>query len=132
MTRYIDEILEYIKEQFVNGKVSTAKKLVYDCVIVTQNRHCITILDKAAYGKFAGRCLVNFLLVFNEETQWSVLLQCPYSSYPTLVHLFPFLLSLSSLPLAFLASLFFPPLTSTSLLSPFHLKSPITNKCILV
>ena len=36
------------------GKVSTAKKLINDCVIVTQNRHCITILDRATYGKCSG------------------------------------------------------------------------------
>ena len=118
MTRYIDEILEYIKEQFVNGKVSTAKKLVYDCVIVTQNRHCITILDKAAYGKFAGRCLVNFLLELNVETQWSVLLQCPYSSYPTLLHVCRPSLPLPPLPL--LSSLSLPNLPFLPS-SPLHL-----------
>ena len=47
--KYIDEILEYLRDQFVCGKVSSAKNLIYDCVVVTQNRHCITILDRAAY-----------------------------------------------------------------------------------
>ena len=51
MHKYIDEILQYIRDQFVSGKVSSAKNMIYDCVVVTQNRHCITILDRAAYGE---------------------------------------------------------------------------------
>jgi hypothetical protein len=51
--KYIDEILQYIRDQFVMGKVSSAKNLIYDCVVVTQNRHCITILDRAAYCELA-------------------------------------------------------------------------------
>ena len=39
----------------MNGKVSSAKNLIYDCVVVTQNRHCITILDRAAYGELNVR-----------------------------------------------------------------------------
>ena len=35
----------------MSGKVSSAKNMIYDCVVVTQNRHCITILDRAAYGE---------------------------------------------------------------------------------
>ena len=52
MHKYIDEILEYLRDQFVCGKVSSAKNLIYDCVVVTQNRHCITILDRATYCEF--------------------------------------------------------------------------------
>ena len=48
---YIDEIVSYIKVQFVDGKVSTAKALIMDCVVVTQNRHCIVLLDKGNYGE---------------------------------------------------------------------------------
>lgn len=48
---YIDEIIFYIRDQFVDGRTSTAKALVTDCVVVTQNRHCIAQLDKAVYGE---------------------------------------------------------------------------------
>ena len=48
---YIDEIVFYIRDQFVDGRISTAKNLVMDCVIVTQNRHCIALLDKVSYGE---------------------------------------------------------------------------------
>ena len=48
---YIDEIIFYIRDQFVDGKASTAKNLIMDSVIVTQNRHCIAMLDKASYGE---------------------------------------------------------------------------------
>ena len=48
---YIDEIVFYIRDQFVDGRISTAKNLVMDCVIVTQNRHCIAQLDKASYSE---------------------------------------------------------------------------------
>ena len=55
MHKYIDDILQYIRDQFVTGKVSSAKNLIHDCVVVTQNRHCITILDRAAYGELCVR-----------------------------------------------------------------------------
>ena len=48
---YIDEIIFYIRDQFVDGKASTAKNLIMDSVIVTQNRHCIAMLDKVSYGE---------------------------------------------------------------------------------
>lgn len=48
---YVDEIIFYIRDQFVDGRTSTAKALVMDCVVVTQNRHCIAQLDKAVYGE---------------------------------------------------------------------------------
>lgn len=35
----------------MDGRTSTAKALVTDCVVVTQNRHCIAQLDKAVYGE---------------------------------------------------------------------------------
>lgn len=35
----------------MDGRISTAKALVMDCVIVAQNRHCIAQLDKAVYGE---------------------------------------------------------------------------------
>ena len=48
---YIDEIIFYIRDQFVDGRISTAKNLVMDCVIVTQNKHYIAALEKASYCK---------------------------------------------------------------------------------
>ena len=56
---YIDEIMFYVRDQFVDGRISTAKALVMDCVIVTQNRHCIAQLDKAAYGERGLGCVVR-------------------------------------------------------------------------
>ena len=47
----VAEIIGYIRRQFVDGKVSTAKALVMDCVIVAQNRSCIMSLDKGSYCK---------------------------------------------------------------------------------
>ena len=58
MHRYVNEILQYIRDQFVEGKVSTAKNLVCDCVTVTQNRHCITMMDRATYCEYVFMCLV--------------------------------------------------------------------------
>ena len=41
----------YIRDQFVDGRIATAKALVMDCVVVTQHRNCIAQLDKAVYGE---------------------------------------------------------------------------------
>ena len=48
---YVDEIVFYIRDQFVDGRMATAKALVMDCVVVAQNRSCIAHLDKVAYGE---------------------------------------------------------------------------------
>lgn len=48
----VAEIVSYIRHQFVlSGKVSAAKGLVMDCVIVAQNRSCLVSLDKGSYGR---------------------------------------------------------------------------------
>ena len=47
----MDEIVGYIRRQFVDGSVATAKSLVLDCAVVAQNRHCIIVLDKANYSE---------------------------------------------------------------------------------
>lgn len=52
MRECIDEITSYIKEQFIGGKFSAAKNLLLDCVVVTQNRHCLGVLDRPSYGPF--------------------------------------------------------------------------------
>ena len=46
---HIDGIVAYIRHNFVEGKVSTAKALILDCVCVAQNRNCIILLDKGSF-----------------------------------------------------------------------------------
>ena len=41
----------YIKEQFVEGRFTSAKALIMDCVVVAQNRNCILLLEKANYSE---------------------------------------------------------------------------------
>ena len=63
----------------MDGRISTARSLVMDCVIVTQNRNCIAQLDKASYGTLCSPAPLIFmssvlsylcgLLIF----MWSVL-----------------------------------------------------------
>lgn len=42
----VDEIFIYIFTEFVTGKVSMAKNLIMDCVVVAQNQHTLAQLDK--------------------------------------------------------------------------------------
>ena len=46
---HIDEIMFFVQHQFVEGTATTAKNLIGDCVTVAQNRHYISMLDKASY-----------------------------------------------------------------------------------
>ena len=62
MSEYIDEILSHIRDKFVDGRTSMARNLVMDCVIVTQNRNCIALLDKASYGTLSPD--INCPLIF--------------------------------------------------------------------
>ena len=39
----------YVREHFVEGRFTTAKALLLDCVVVAQNRNCIILLEKANY-----------------------------------------------------------------------------------
>ncbi|CAI8017390.1 POC1 centriolar protein homolog A [Geodia barretti] len=48
---YIDEMVGYIREQFVERRFTAAKALIMDCVIVAQNRNCILLLEKANYAQ---------------------------------------------------------------------------------
>ncbi len=63
----IAEIVRYIRNQFVESKVSAAKGLVMDCVIVAQNRSCITYLDKGSYCMlyYSLSLVRNMMLVRN-------------------------------------------------------------------
>ena len=46
---HIDGIVSYLRHNFVEGKASTAKALILDCVVVAQNRNCIILLDKGSF-----------------------------------------------------------------------------------
>ena len=56
---YIDEIMVYVRDRFVDGRIATAKSLIVDCVVVAQNRNAIVQLDKAPYGKIKIRTLLG-------------------------------------------------------------------------
>ena len=43
--------MKYIRDQFVEGRFTTAKALIMDCVVVAQNRNCILLLERANYCK---------------------------------------------------------------------------------
>ena len=45
----VAEIMHYIRCQFVDGKASKARALVVNCVVATQHRHNVSMLDKAPY-----------------------------------------------------------------------------------
>lgn len=47
----VDEIFIYIFTEFVTGKVSMAKNLIMDCVVVAQNQHTLAQLDKQSCSK---------------------------------------------------------------------------------
>jgi len=47
----VDEVFIYIFTEFVTGKVSMAKNLVMDCVVVAQNQHTLSQLDKQSCSK---------------------------------------------------------------------------------
>ncbi|XP_078596684.1 uncharacterized protein LOC144873299 [Branchiostoma floridae x Branchiostoma japonicum] len=48
---YIDQAFIYIHDQFVEGKVSTAKGLVLDTVVVAQNRQSLQYLESQSFAK---------------------------------------------------------------------------------
>ena len=48
---YIQEIVDLIRGQFVDGNASSARGLINDCVTVARNRHYVGIIDKAPYGE---------------------------------------------------------------------------------
>ncbi|CAH1265407.1 Hypp3177 [Branchiostoma lanceolatum] len=48
---YIDQAFMYIHDQFVEGKVSTAKGLVLDTVVVAQNRQSLQYLESQSFAK---------------------------------------------------------------------------------
>lgn len=47
----VAEIMHYIRCQFVDGKASKARALVVNCVVATQHRHNVSMLDKAPYSQ---------------------------------------------------------------------------------
>ncbi|XP_006811617.1 uncharacterized protein LOC100377505 [Saccoglossus kowalevskii] len=48
---FIDDAFEFLKHEFVKGKVNTAKSLVLDTAILAQNKHSLGGLESSSYSK---------------------------------------------------------------------------------
>ncbi|XP_020625880.1 uncharacterized protein LOC110063261 [Orbicella faveolata] len=48
---FVDHVIQHLKENFVNGKVSKAKCLVQDAVVLAQNRSLIHHVGSSSYAK---------------------------------------------------------------------------------
>lgn len=46
---YISEIIMILRSHFVGGSASSARTLIMDCVVLVQNRHHVSGLDKGSY-----------------------------------------------------------------------------------
>ena len=60
---HTDDVIKYIKREFVNGSQSSAKSLVVDCVIVAQNKYLIGSLDKATYSEWLWHLSCNSIIM---------------------------------------------------------------------
>ena len=57
---YVADIITVLRTHFIDGSASSARALVMDCVVLAQNRHHVSNIDKGSYSK-AYKSMMNVM-----------------------------------------------------------------------
>ena len=53
----VTKIFDYVREQFVKGKASSAKNFILNAALVAQNKHALGLLDKVNTCELNSWCM---------------------------------------------------------------------------
>ena len=57
----VNKVSKHINEQFINGKVASAKSFILNSALVAQNKHALPLTEKVNTGKFIHPLLLQLL-----------------------------------------------------------------------